>query len=146
MATLREQVKSVLTSDATLMALLTGGIKDAQELPPDGGSLKDAPKAANGVSLAPHATIRWRGDRPFSAETLGAEQTTCEVYLYDHIGYVKIEEAIGLIKPLLHRHRFQVSDRDFVYTNWVQNMGEMNAPEYAGAPMRFMRFEVTTVR
>lgn len=146
MATLRALVKSTLTSSASLTALLTGSIKDAQDLPLDGGGMTSAPKLADKVRIAPHGVIRWRNETAFSAETLGAENTSFEVYLYDDAGYTTIDSAIALIKALLHRLRFQVDDRQFVYINWLSNSGELTADEYQFAPVRFMRFQVITVR
>lgn len=146
MTTLRALPKTQLSGNATLSALLTGGIKDAQNLPRDGGGMSSAPKVAGTPRIQPHAVIRWRADRPFGPETVQSENTSFEVYLYDHAGYVNIETAVGLIKALLHRQRFQADDRQLVYINWVFTSGELTAEEYAGAPCRFMRFEVTAVR
>jgi len=146
MVTLRALPKTVLSGDVTLSTLLSGGIRDAQNLPRDGGGLKSAPKQPDGVRLAPHAVVRWRADRPVGPETIEAENTSFELFLYDHAGYSTIETAIGLIKALLHRQRFLVDDRQLVYLNWVFTSGELTAEEYGGAPCRFLRFEVTTVR
>lgn len=146
MSTLRELPVDTLTNDVTFAALMTGGVFDAQDMPIDGGGASSAPRETDGVQIKPHAIVRWRSDKPFSAVPIGAENTSFEVYLYQHVGYDIIEQAITLAKALFHQKRFQSSDRQFVFINWVFNGEEMTTAEYNGHPMRFMRFEVTQVR
>ncbi len=145
MATLRAMTIATLEANAPLMAILTGGVLDAQDLPRDGGGMDSAPKETDGVRIAPHAVVRWRENNQFDAVPIGAEKTLCEIYLYDHIGYARIDQAIRLIKPLFHQLRFQADDRQFVFFNWVHSSGELEAEEYNNAPMRFTRFEVFNV-
>ncbi len=92
MASLQDTIRLALEGDATLTAILTGGIFDASELDREGLSLGDVQDTNNKVK--PCAVLRWRGSNPTGpTDRLNAEARFLEVYLYEDMGTVNIEAA-----------------------------------------------------
>jgi hypothetical protein len=146
MATLREVVKSTLNSDVTLAAILTGGVEDSEDRGQDGGSADHAPRDVDGVTILPHAVIRWRASNLLPPQQIGAEEGTFEVYVYDDIGYATIESALSRIKTLLNLQYLQADDRGLAHVRQIYVSGELPADELGGAPCMFSRFAVVHVR
>lgn len=146
MATLRALVKTALSGDGQLAALLTGGFLDASDLPRDGGGINDAPKESDGVRIAPFCITRFRESNELQPEALSPEAETIEIYIYEDTGYAVIDPALTRIYKVLHKFNPVPDDRDFAYFWRTHISGEMLAEEYAYAPMRFIRFAITTIR
>lgn len=143
---LREEFKALLKTDDALNAILTGGIEDAQDRPQDGGGQGSVPRESDGVTILPHAVIRWGPDTEYPPIQIGAELGTVEVYLYQDTGYDAIEAAISRMKSLLNHRYMQVDDREFVHVRQIFVSGETVADELGGAPTRFVRYAVVHVR
>lgn len=148
MGTLREEIKTTLTGNAPLNAVLTGGILDAEDLPHDGGGAGSAPRLADTVRVEPYAVIRWGNDTSYQADSnaLGAGRELFEVYIYQHKGYVTIEQAVGMIKTLLHDQYITATDRAIAHVLYVQTSGELPSKELGMASCKFIRFQVIHIR
>lgn len=146
MATLRETVKETLADDPTLAAILTGGVEDSEDRGQDGGGADHAPRGVDGVTILPHAVIRWRASNLLPPQQIGAEEGTVEVYVYDDTGYATIESAISRIKALLNDEYLQVDDRDLAHLRQIYVSGELPADELGGATCMFSRFAFVHVR
>jgi len=145
MPTLRATVKSTLEADATLMTLLTGGIRDSSVLDFTGEGASQAPREADGITLKPHAVIRWGGSNPTGASyKVGAEAESVEVYVFQDTSYDVIESAIIRIRQLLHDTYLNTSDRALAHVNKAHISGEMPAEELGNAACKFIRFAVIT--
>lgn len=148
MATLRDAFKTILTDDATLTALLTGGIKDASNEPKGGFGLKDLAKELDGVRIQPFALIRWRDSvllQP-DMDVLSPEKESVEIYVYQDKGFATIESAVNRLKVLLHRQLISADDREFAYCHFEFVSGEVPAEEYDNASMKFIRFNLSEIR
>lgn len=143
MSTLRTVFKTLLQNDAALLALLTGGVSDAADHDIDGGSADSAPRAADGVTLLPHAKIRWRSATPLEPFALAPLRQTVEVYVYQHKGFTVIDAAVLRLRALLHNTYLQADDTKLNHVALVNTSGELPAPEYGNAPCRIVRFSVT---
>lgn len=145
MATLRQTVKSILQNDATLMALLPGNILDSADMDFTGQGASQAPREADGITLKPHAVIRWSGSNPTGASyKVGAEAESVEVYVYQDTSYDVIESAIIRIRQLLHDTYLSTSDRALAHVNKAHISGEMPAEELGNAACKFIRFAIIT--
>lgn len=143
MATLRAAFKARLVADTALMTLLTGGITDAADTDPDGGSASEAPRETDGIRLKPHAKIRWRAANTFAPQTLGPLRQTVEIYIYQDRGYATIEAAAKRLKALLHDTYMSADDAKLNHIVLTTISGELPAPEYGDAPLKIVRFSVT---
>ncbi|HRF99414.1 MAG TPA: hypothetical protein PLZ51_29575, partial [Aggregatilineales bacterium] len=104
--TFQSDLRAILTGDATLSAILTGGWFDSENLPREGISMSNAPKTAGGVAIAPFGVIRRRGMNDEGIRDLNAERGSVEFYIYADTGYATIESAITRLKVLLNRNLF----------------------------------------
>lgn len=148
MGTLRTEIKAALTGNAALMAVLTGGVLDAQDLPHDGGGAGSAPRLADRVQVKPYAVIRWGSDTGYQQDSnaLGAGRETFEVYIYQHKGYDTIEDAVGKIKALLNDQYITATDRAIAHVLYVQTSGELPSKELGMASCKFSRYQVIHIR
>lgn len=145
MATLRNVFRTTLEADATLSALLTGGIFDASELDYTGQGAMQAPRESDGVQLKPHAVIRWTVSTPIgSSFKVGGEAETVEVYVYQDVDYDVIESAIIRMKVLLDDVYLTADNRALAHVNKVFTSGEIPAEELGMASSRFVRFTIIT--
>lgn len=146
MATLRAAFKAALTGDATLMALLTGGVLDAQDLNFTGEGAYEAPRESDGVRLKPHAVIRWGERSPQgSAIKVRGKLETVEAYVYQDTGFDVIEGAIIRMESLLCDTYLQTDDRALAHiTEGSFTSGELPAEELGNAACKFVRFFVVT--
>jgi len=142
MATIPNALRTYLEADATLTGILTGGIWDAAELDREGLTVSDASYDSIG-RLLPTAVIRWRGESPFGWHYTG-ERRTCEIYLYEHVGWTNIEAAKKRLKELLHRVQVP-SDELITEFRFLTSMGEFYAEDLS-APADMLRFQVVYVR
>ena len=100
MATLAETLKSGLLADATLTALLPGGVVDAEDLPYDGGGVRSVPRLPDGVVAATFALIRWRSSNATGPSAVQGELAFLEIYAYQDTGYAEVEAAMTRMKSL----------------------------------------------
>lgn len=147
MATLRATIKSALSGDATLTALLTGGVKDASDDGRNGLALEDL-LDTDGITIKPTAVIRWRatGELQPQAYLIGAESQDLEIYLYANLIPTTLESAISRIKVLLHNKYWSCDDRTLAHTLFGSGSGEFRAEEYNNCPAQFVRYSCNFVR
>jgi len=146
MATLRDLVRMTLTGDATLMALLTGGVKDDSTVDYTGEGAKDAPRESDGVRLKPHAVINWSDSTAYDTYKVGAELESVEIYFYQDMGYSTIESAINRTKVLLHDQYLLTDDRALAHLSQTFVSRGFRAEELGNAPCRFVRFSIVHIR
>ena len=147
MTTLREAFKAALTSDAELAAILTGGIFDVDDLGRQGLTPKNAPRAADGVTLLPVAVIRWSTSAPYMLRN--AERRFVQVWFYDDRGAATIDRAQRRVKGLLHRARLGPTAGDALGLNFVHWVGDVNglaAEELQDASAAYSRYMVDLTR
>ena len=146
MPTLREALVTLLTADATLSALLTGGVFNAEDFSFDGGGANEVPYAVNGVHILPFAIVRFGDSDQFGYRPVRGRIQSVEVYVYDNVGYATIDSAIGRVDALLDQVRVTADDRQLASFEYAHESREMDAPEIAGASCRFIRFMNTFIR
>lgn len=95
---LRETIETLLTSDAALMGLLSGGVYTATEI-----SRQTTPEAfdVNG-EVRPCALVRVGADVALG-EINGASRVTIEIYFYQRATYEVIDAASERVYALLDR-------------------------------------------
>lgn len=96
---LSDDVKTALEADATLMALLTGGIhNDVEEI-----SRQNTPGAFDATTkeILPCALLKL-GVENRLGPYIHSMQSPMVIYLYERQGYVTIEQAMSRIYGLLH--------------------------------------------
>lgn len=147
MPPLRQAVRELLANDVTLAAILTGGVRDAETLPQDGGGAGSAPRQTGGVRVAPYAVIRWRSRNRMDTgvNDFVAGRGTLEIYNHQDVGYDIIELAMQREIVLLNNKYLTATDRQMVHVLWVQNSEEVPTKASGIAPVRFVRFEVIDV-
>lgn len=148
MPTLRETIKTTLTDDPALTALVSAAhIYDAATLPRDGLSAASAPRLSGGVRLAPHIKLRWRDavDHQTAVRTLAPERATLEIYAYQDAGYATVEAVLRRCKDLLHDRYLTPDDYGVAHMLFTFRSGELPADEYPHASLMFARFAVITV-
>ncbi len=145
MATMKALIKSILSGDSALSSTLTGGVEDVNDWDIGDDGANDAPRDDDGVTLLPHAKIRWRSADAFGPFQIQAERQSVEIYVYQDNGYSTIDSAVRRIKALLHdKYLHDADDRLLVHLRHAFTSGELVAIEYGYAPMAFIRFSVIT--
>lgn len=137
---MRAKLKSILTSDTTLMAVLTGGVYDASDLPSDGLTSSAIPGAFNGSYLKPCALIRFGGESETEIKAT-TKRRFVHIFFYDQRGYTNIDAAIKRCQVLLDRKRHKAGTQVF-YTSWVDNLSDSVAQELGNVPMARSRYYV----
>ena len=146
MSTLRTEIKSILTGDATLMAILTGSVFTSEDLDRHGMTLEDAPKESNGVNLKPFAVLRFRGAQNQGPHFSGRRQTL-EIYFYQDSGYDKIDAAKLQVESLLHRKYIPSTTQNmFGWVEYVSDLGETVDEQLGGAPADMSRYTILFTR
>jgi hypothetical protein len=101
---MKSTILTRLTGDATLMALLTGGVYDDSSLPNTGLTiqyLRNQNKlSAEGLFL-PFAVLRWGGERASNRFT--TRKVRLDIYIYEQNGMTTVDGAALRIETLLHR-------------------------------------------
>ncbi len=147
MATLRNIIRTTLESDATLTALLTGGVFDATELDYTGEGASQAPVQTDGIQIKAHAIIRWNESLPTGSQyRIGAEDEEFECHIYQDAGYDVIESAVNRINALLHDKYFNTDDRALAHVTRTYVSREVPAEELGYVPRKFMRFSTIHIR
>ncbi len=103
---IESDIATLLSADAALDAILTGGVYAAGTAGRLGITRETTPGAFSGGYLLPCALIRQRGRVPDGAVRDGAAQTTStaqvvEIYLYQDTGFTSIDAAAARIYALL---------------------------------------------
>jgi hypothetical protein len=105
------QIAALLLADASLMAILTGGVYPYGELSPEGITRELTPAAFDAASgfLLPCAIVKQRGEIPtFEAGDRAGQVTsanvTVEIWLYEAITYTAIDAAKPRIYGVLQGH------------------------------------------
>lgn len=137
-----QAIVDTLTADATLTALLPGGIhSDVVEV-----SRQNTPSAFDAnKELLPSALVKPGITRPDGPFVHSAAQTV-EIYLYQRQGFDVIEQAARRIYELLHNQRFQpVNDfSGWLVKNTFTNIGlEDNA---LNCSLGLLRYQALTMK
>lgn len=109
-----DDVATRMTSDATLVAILTGGVFKAGTVGRLGITRDTAPGAFNGVALKPCALVKQRGLIPdfeiqdFDERHASATQVI-EVWLYEDSGFSNIDAAMARLWTLFFGYKFSDS-------------------------------------
>lgn len=147
MATMQTAIKTLLEDDATLAALLTGGIYFGEDLDANGWSYDDLPKESNGVRIKPVGVLRFKSLNAYGPRGVKAERGSVEVYCYAGWGYEVIDSAISRIKVLLDRHfEWGTDNRNLAHFVFTYVSAEEHDDEFGGLPMQFVRFQLTQTR
>jgi hypothetical protein len=138
--TIRGDVLATLDDDATLMAILTGGMYDAGLLPADGLTPTSAPAAFNGARVKPCGLIRWRNVGE-TAIVGSSRRRFFQIFFYQVAGQTQIEAAQSRCRVLLHhKKQFKTSGGQVYYTRWVGDVNDLIAEELDGAAMGYSDF------
>lgn len=150
MATIEAVLKSTLAGDATLAAILTGGVKNASDDGFDEGGSNAVPRDSDGVTVLPFAVIRWQAStRTGEVDAIRGETGMVEIYVYDDTGYVQIELALSRIIVLVDMKELSGDNRQLAYFKYIFLSGELPkeaTKELGGIAGKFIRFSVTQVR
>lgn len=146
MATMKEAVRAVLTGDATLMALATGGVHDHDTVGRR-GLTRETLMTAGVVAIKPAIYINWTTEAPFGVRqaTLQAERLFFEVYFYQDSGYATIVSMRKRVKALLNYQPTQYNSpaNEWMHDiRWAGDLLEMKDEELGGVSMERTRYEV----
>jgi hypothetical protein len=142
MATQRQTLRAFLEADATLVATLTGGIWDADELDlnlltPNTPGIMD-----NLHRVKPCLLIRWRTAAP-KENPFRTERRFAEFYFYSGTGAAAIETAKARVKALLNRTRLKLTDNTKLNCfHWVSDRGELPDITFGNATSDVSRYYV----
>lgn len=101
------EVKAVLAADATLMAILTGGVFASEDVGVEGISRETTPGAFSSGYLKPCALVKQRVEmvtpdvEEFDSLYISTSQIV-EIWLYEDRGYSSIDSAKSRILTLLN--------------------------------------------
>lgn len=142
-ALVHENIRAYIANDASISQILTGGVHDFDSIEEqDKGGADWAPRQADGVRIAPHLKMRW-GEATAYGENilLAAESESLELYIYQDMGYDKIEAVVRRLKTILHDSYFAGSDVDYSYMTFANLTRQTNAEELGDASLRLMSFQ-----
>lgn len=151
MASLKALFLARLTDDATLSGLLTGGIHDSRVLPRAGISPTNVPDIYNvdGITIKPFAAVTW-GNAVADDASVAIERRRVDVYIYQNKGYETIDAVLHRLKTMFHdkldRQLPLADDAAGAWVRWLNELGEMTAPELMNSPMNRATFEVSIHR
>lgn len=106
---IEEDFATRMEADATLMAILTGGVYTAGAVGLEGITREATPSAFSGGYLRPAALVRQRGNVPtfdvvdYIQQVTSASQIV-EIYLYEDRGYTNIDAALARLYTLFQGH------------------------------------------
>lgn len=144
------QIRDFLRSDATLVALLTGGIWQLSDTGRNGLDRRSRPEAFDGTTgvLKPTAVLRGRGHHKWGGIDDITESTTSgrqvlEIYFYDDGDrtYNTIESARSRVKSLLHYKRLP----GISMIKWFNNLDDEKAEELNEALMIRGDYEIIAI-
>lgn len=137
-----------MEADATLMAILTGGVYAAGSIGLLGITRETTPSAfdSNGY-LKPCALVRQRPLIPdlqvvdFTVQAASATQVV-EIYVYEDSGYTNIDNALNRLYTLFYGYKFS----DSFPVEWLGTLDrERDQGALSGASMARMEFLVPNV-
>lgn len=137
-----------MTGDATLMAILTGGVFQAGNVGVEGISRETTPTAFSGGFLLPCALVRQRALVPDGiveddiAQDTGFRQVV-EIWLYEDRGYTSIDSAANRIFVLFQGYQFADS---FPVKLVNQIERERDPGALSGASLARLDWEVFSVK
>jgi len=147
-ATLRTIVRTTLAADATLMALLTGGLKDWDTAGRTGLTLKNAVKEADGIRIKPVAVLTWSTESK-SMSSYGptrGRQRFFQLWAYADSSYATIEQMLRRAEVVLDRKQVTADDARLCFIHYVDDGPDGVADELGGALMRTSRYFVEVTR
>jgi hypothetical protein len=125
--TIEEMLTAYLESDATLMALATGGVYPYTSLSNEGITRDATPEAYDGDGyIQPIIIVKARAPIPdtriadIKDKVVGVSQAM-EFWVYQDMAYDIIEQIVNRIFFLLHGHTFQ----DFWPMQWIYTTGSL---------------------
>ena len=100
------EVAAILNADATLLAILTGGVFVAGVLGPEGITCETAPAAFSSGFLLPCALVKQRarvttGEIVIYDARVESARQMVEIWLFQDRGYTAIDAAAARIRTLL---------------------------------------------
>lgn len=113
--TREDDFKARMEGDATLMAILTGGVYTKAETGREGITRDTASDAFDGDGyLKPCSLVRQRplvpdGQVADEEESLASDRRVIEIYLYEDSGYSNIDSGLSRLFILFFGHRFSDS-------------------------------------
>lgn len=137
-----------MTADATLMAILTGGVFKTETIGVEGITRETTPAAFSSGYLLPCALVRQRALVPDGIVEDDIEQDTSvrqvvEVWLYEDRGYTSIDAAASRIFVLFQGYQF--SDAFPVkLINQIERQRDMGALN--NASLARLDFEIFSVK
>lgn len=137
-----------MTGDATLMAILTGGVYKSGTVGLEGITRDTVPAAFSGGYLLPSALVKQRGNVADNQVRDGIAQHTSttqvvEIYLYQDTGYTAIDLAKARLYVLFEGYQFN----DSLPVESVNEVGrERDDGALAGASLERIDFAVYSVR
>lgn len=145
MAILRDAIYNALIADSALMAILTGGVFDANHLGREG--LKpDAVRDTTTQRIKPLIVIRWQGEIDMQPEVFDSELVLATVWYYEDRGFTNIQAAKRRVKKLIHNQYFSADDVALAHGQFNDGGGEFIATEFGSASGDFSNFQFTTMR
>lgn len=121
--TVQGDIAAVLKANSALMAVLTGGVHQQDEVGEI--SRQDTPSAFNSSGeLKPCALVTERNETPrggIDHSGVVAVQTAVEVYFYERAGYANIHAAMGMAFPLLRGKKVGSSTWRVEFNNEIKN-------------------------
>ena len=139
---IRQALEQYLEADTALMALLTGGVFDADDLPQEGMGQGWVPRLPDSPRIAPFCVVAWKSTNRFGQFQLRAGVQTLEIYVYQDTGYDTIKQATTRLIELLDDSYWTVSDQSKTHFEWTTTGPETMDDGLADAPLQFVRFEV----
>jgi hypothetical protein len=146
--TLKQALKTLLSGDATLIALATGGVHDPDSLGRQELELKDV-TATNSPLVRPAVFIRWTTEDPMDVAVINAVRAFVEIYFYQDAGYATCQQMRERTWSLLHQKRvtfdYPTGWRMTAFI-WAGDVIHMQDDSLGGASMERSRYEVHLTR
>lgn len=139
MATLREAIKSTLTSNVTWAALVTGGTQWYEEWGRD-GLMPDTGSYTNGkLKLTCVLTM---GSKQTAEIQNASQRGFVRLWIYHDSSFELVAQAQDLAFTLLNKTRITVTGKGTPLLYWVDNMQEFTAQELQNAAAGCSRYAV----
>jgi hypothetical protein len=138
---MRETIKAALETDATLEAILTGGIHAGTEI-----SRQLTPDAFDAASeIKPCALVKIERETqwgPYDSDAALSARTYVVIYAYERQGYTHIDPALDRIRTLLHRAKLGSGTWQIA---WADDSDDL-MDEGLACAMRYSRYVVTRLK
>lgn len=134
---MRATITATLEADATLMAILTGGVHDGVEI-----SRQDTPGAFDAnEEIEPCALVKLTTEVPDGPHDAGAVQYF-NIFLYERSGFTNIDAARARIWTLLHKQKLGSGTYEVAHADDVLDQEE----PALGCSMARSRYMATRLR